>query len=103
LIHDLRTAFGKPELHFVIASTGMAARGGVEQPPYSGYSDVERAQLWAAGIPHPDKVSSFDTRPFWRDPAQAVSTIGHHWNHSGESYFLVGKALGDDMVNLLTP
>jgi hypothetical protein len=27
--------------------------------------------------------------------------MGHHWNHSAESYFLVGKALADDMTQLL--
>ncbi len=100
-ISDVRAAFGKPDLPFVIASTGMVAKGRVEPPPYSGYSEVEKAQLWVAGVEKPAHVVSFDTRPFWREPAQAVSTMGHHWNHSGESYFLIGKTMGDKMAELL--
>jgi hypothetical protein len=103
LIADLRKEFGNPKLPFVIASTGMGAAGPAEDPPYSGYSDVEKAQLWVAGVEKPDYVSSIDTRPFWREPAKAVSTMGHHWNHSGESYFLIGKHMGDQMVKLLDP
>ncbi|MDX1680748.1 MAG: sialate O-acetylesterase [Akkermansiaceae bacterium] len=99
-IADVRKEFGKPELPFVIASTGMAPKGGVEMPPYSGYSEVERAQLWAGTEP-PQNVLSADTRPFWREAKDAVSTMGYHWNHSGYSYFMVGKVLGDRMVQLL--
>jgi hypothetical protein len=28
---------------------------------------------------------------------------GYHWNQNARSYFRIGKALGDDMVNLLSP
>jgi len=99
-IKDVRAEFGNPALPFVIASTGMAA-GPAEAPPHAGYSEVEKAQLWVAGVEKPANVSSIDSRPFWREPEKAVSTMGHHWNHSGEGYFLVGKALADGMVGLL--
>jgi alpha-galactosidase len=66
---------------------------------------VEKAQLWVAGVPKPANVLSSDTRPFWRAAANSPATSGQgfHWNHNAESYFLIGKALGDDMVDLLTP
>lgn len=99
-IADVRAEIGKPELPFVIATTGMAA-GKPEPSPYSGYTPVEQAQLWVAGVDKPKNVLSTDTRPFWREVNQAPSTMGHHWNHSAESYFLVGKALADDMLKLL--
>jgi len=101
LIYDLRSAFGQPLLPFVVASTGMGSAGPVEPYPFTGYSEVEKAQLWVAGIDQPGNVVSVDTRPFWREPERAVSTMGHHWNHSGESYFLIGKAMADNMVLLL--
>lgn len=102
-IADVRKDFGNSNLPFVIASTGMGFKeGSQEQPPYSGYSEVEKAQLWVAGVEKPANVLSTDTRPFGRDPQNAVSTMGHHWNHSGYSYFMVGKSLGDNMVELLT-
>ncbi|BCX48049.1 hypothetical protein HAHE_19570 [Haloferula helveola] len=100
-IADVRTEFGNPDLPFVIASTGMGNAGPVEEPPYEGYTAVEKAQLWATGVGKPAKVLSIDTRPFWSDPKDSPSTMGHHWNHSAESYFLIGKSLADRMVTLL--
>jgi alpha-galactosidase len=101
-ISDVRSVFNKPEMPFVIATTGMAI-GTPEAPPYTGYSAVEKAQLWVAGVPQPTKVLSADTRPFWRDPAESPATSGQgfHWNHNAETLFLIGKALGDDMQTLL--
>jgi hypothetical protein len=74
----------------------------VEEPPYEGYTPVEKAQLWVAGVDRPDHVLSTDTRPFWTDPEDSPSTMGHHWNHSAQSYFRVGLGLGNDMVTLLS-
>lgn len=103
-IGDIRTVFNQPNLPFVIGSTGMDI-GSPQAPPHSGYSAVEKAQLWVAGVPKPANVRSSDTRPFWRDPAQSPATSGQefHWNHNAETYFLIGKTLGDDIVDLLTP
>jgi alpha-galactosidase len=101
LISDLRAEFGNPNLPFTIATTGMGGNKPVEEPPYTGYSKVEQAQLWVAGVTQPSAVLSTDTRPYWRDAAISPSTLGFHWNHNGESYFLVGKSLGDKMQPLL--
>jgi hypothetical protein len=102
LISDLRLEFGKPALPFTIASSGMTAAA-VEAFPYSGYSPVEQAQLWVAGVTQPAEVQSTDTRPFWEDKEASPMDQGYHWNQNARSYFRIGKALGDDMVNLLTP
>jgi len=99
----VRAEFGKPDLPFVIATAGMTSAG--EEPaPYSGYTDVERAQLWVfPESPKPAKVLSSDTRGFWEDAAVSPRDQGNHWNGNARSYFRVGKALGDDMVELLAP
>jgi len=101
-ISDVRSVFNKPEMPFVIATTGMAI-GAPEAPPYTGYSAVEKAQLWVAGVPQPAMVLSTDTRPFWRLPEESPATTGQgfHWNHNAETLFLIGKALGDNMKTLL--
>ena len=101
LIEDVREVFNKPSLPFVIASTGMGGNP-VESSPYSGYTDVEKAQLWVAGVAQPANVLSADTRPFWRDATVSPSSADYHWNHNAESYFLIGKSLADNMVNLLS-
>jgi alpha-galactosidase len=72
-------------------------------PPYTGYTPLEKAQLWAAGVPRPANVLSKDARPFWRDATVSPSGEGYHWNWNAETYFLIGKSLGDNMVDLLTP
>ena len=100
LIRDVRTVFGKPNLPFAIASTGMGA-GPVESPPYTGYRTIEKAPLWVAGVPRPANVPSTDARPFWRIAADSPADDGYHWNWNAESYFLIGKSLGDKMVGLL--
>lgn len=99
-IADVRREFENPDLPFVIASTGMGTGGKVEEPPYPGYSEVERAQLWVGTEP-PPKVLSTDTRPFWKPVEECPSTMGHHWHHSAYSYFMVGKCLADQMITLL--
>ncbi|MCH7225128.1 sialate O-acetylesterase [Haloferula sp. A504] len=102
LISDLRGEFGKPDLPFAIASSGMTAAP-VEAFPYSGYSLVEKAQLWVAGVAQPAETQSSDTRPFWEAVADSPMDQGYHWNQNARSYFRIGQALGDDMVDLLTP
>jgi alpha-galactosidase len=101
LIKDVRTVFGKPNLPFTIVSTGQ--NPAVEMPPYTGYTPLEKAQLWAAGVPRPANVLSKDARPFWRTVEVSPADQGYHWNWNAETYFLIGKSLGDNMVNLLTP
>jgi hypothetical protein len=100
-ISDVRAEFGKPDLPFVIATTGMNDVGPSEPYPYTGYSDVERAQLWVAGVDQPANVLSSDTRDFWEEAAVSPREQAHHWNGNARSYFRVGKALGDDMKTLL--
>ncbi len=101
LIKDVRSVFGKPNMPFVIATKGQ--NPAVETSPYTGYGPVEKAQLWVAGVPKPANVLSTDARPFWRDAAVSPINEGYHWNHNAETYFLLGKSLGDNMVDLLTP
>lgn len=47
-----------------------------------------------ASLPHaPQKCGS----------SFSPSGEGYHWNWNAESYFLIGKSLGDNMVDLLDP
>jgi hypothetical protein len=99
LIADLRAEFSNSSLPVVIGTTGMA--------PPTEYTTVELAQLavddGGTYPQHDGSVFTVDTRPYWRDSTQSPSSFGYHWNHNGESHFLVGKNMGDSMVNLLTP
>jgi alpha-galactosidase len=103
LISDVRAEFGKPDLPFVIATTGMADAGPVDTTaPYDDYHPVERAQLWDAGVAQPANTLTDDTRGYWENASVSPFDQGYHWNHNARSYFRVGLGLGNDMVTLLS-
>ena len=52
---------------------------------------------------HEGNVDVIDTRDFWRDAEVSPTSQGFHWNQNGETYFLIGKSMGDLMVDLLEP
>jgi hypothetical protein len=99
-IHDVRGAFGKPALPFVIASTGMDTTF-VEASPYPNYSEVEQAQLWVVGDTPPPNVRSSDTRSFMESAVNSPRNQAFHWHGNARSYFRVGLSLGNDMKTLL--
>jgi len=98
LIHDVRKEFDKPNLPFVIATTSMF-------PPKSARNPIELAQLAVADTAkYPQfkgNVATIDARPFWRDEKISPSNFGYHWNHNGESHYLIGEAMGQAMVKLI--
>ena len=105
LIHDLRAEFSNPVLPVSIGTTGMAPAGAAGD--LNSYSTVELAQLAVADpAKHPEfsgTVFTADTEYFWRPATESPSSFDYHWNHNGESHFLIGKAMGDGMLDLLTP
>ena len=49
---------------------------------------------------HPEfagTVFTADTRDLWRESAVSPSNQDYHWNHNGESHFLIGDAMGQGM------
>ncbi|MBC8347830.1 MAG: sialate O-acetylesterase [Verrucomicrobia bacterium] len=96
-IKDVRKDLKAKDLPFVIATSGMI---GLK-------ATGVRAKLceiqMAMGDPkkHPEfagTVASVETRSFKRE---TPSHFGYHWNHSGESHYLIGDAMGTAMINLL--
>jgi alpha-galactosidase len=102
-IDDVRTELGQPALPFVIATTGMT--GPTETHPRA--LSLMNAQLAMENFTkyedHEGNVEVIDTRNFWRDAAVSPVNQGFHWNQNGETYFLIGKSMGDGMVGLLEP
>jgi alpha-galactosidase len=102
-IDDVRAELGKPVLPFVIATTGMA--GWTETHPRA--LSLMNAQLAMQNFTkypaHEGNVAVRDTRDFWRDASVSPVNQGFHWNQNGETQFLIGKSMGDLMVDLLTP
>jgi hypothetical protein len=100
LINDLRKEFGKPMLPVVIANSGFGGNA-----LKGGRLKIAEAQMAVADpAKHPEfkgNVASVDTRPFWRDASVSPSNFDYHWNHNGETHYLIGEAMGEAMVKLL--
>jgi hypothetical protein len=101
-ITDIRAEFGKPGLPFSIATTGMegAATSGSRLTVVNAQINVANPAL------HPElggKVFTVDTRPFARTTEESPTNDTTHWKNNGESMFLIGKGMGDGMVDLLMP
>jgi alpha-galactosidase len=102
LIDAYRNEFDAPNAPFAVATIGF---GGKDLSGKENYKTIWEAQM-AVGDPdkHPelaDTVVSTDIRDFWRSKEQSPSGQGYHYNRNAETYYLVGEALGRDMVKLL--
>jgi len=53
--------------------------------------------------PSAGNVYTAETRGFWRDASVTPTGQGHHGNGNGETYYLIGAALGQGMQQLLSP
>ncbi len=96
-IKDVRAELGLPNLPFSISTTGMG--GGNPD------SAVEFAQLEMADFTtYPafeGNVAADDTRSYWRDVSVSPSDQGYHWNRNAETYCLLGRGMGEGMIDML--
>lgn len=96
-INDMRKELGVPKLPFVIAETGM--NGPDEKHPRA--LSLMKAQAAVAERPEfKGNVAFVPTQAFWRTGEQSPSNQGYHWNTNGETYFLIGEAMGKAMLGL---
>ena len=96
LAADIRKQFKLPGLPIVVGELG---NGGAAKPD-SGMQLFRDAQK--AGTDRIENARFVVTHPFAR-PAEMSPNKGHghHWYGNAESYFLVGDALGREMIELL--
>ena len=94
-IRDIRKEFGVRGLPFVIANSGFA---GWEQKVDRRLA-IMKAQ---AAVPERQEFKGntvcVETRDFFRG---YPSRHNYHWNNNGETYYLIGEAMGKAMVKLL--
>jgi len=114
LIKDLRKEFDAPDMQTVVAVTGCFGRdfadlvqGKTTQEQKDAATKwwrmVRDAQVAISQRPEfKGNVATVETRDFWRPREEfGGSKQGIHWNSNGESYWLMGEAMGRTMVDLL--
>lgn len=99
-IDDVREALGDESLPFVIANSGFGGpepRGGVVGRLQESVQPGQAAAAEAR-----EGVVCIDTREFYRAPEVSPGSGDiEHWYSNAESYFLIGDALGREMLDLL--
>ncbi len=99
-IKEVRKDLGVSNLPFVLATTGMS---GWEETHPRALSLME-AQLAVADFPEfMGNVKVLETRDFWRKAEDSPANQSYHWNRNAASYFLIGKSMGESMLDILQP
>ncbi len=98
LIHDVRTEFKQPKLPVVIGELG---NGGPKAS--DSMLAIRNAQRAAASRDEFKGTVAFAPTADFARPADQSPNVGHghHWFGNAESYFLIGDALGKEMLKLL--
>ena len=105
-IKDIRKDLGCKKLPFVIANTGI---GGWDIPVrYKKKVEKQMEAQLAPGDPkkYPDfagNVAGVETRDFQRTREESPSKQEYHWMRNWETYYLIGKSMGDSMIELVQP
>jgi alpha-galactosidase len=99
-IADVRSEFGT-SLPFVIANTGMAMPADLTNKSWT-LVNAQNAMVDFTKYPgHEGNVALVNTVPMYRDSTMSPSTLSHHWNHNGISYYEIGAGMGAAMLTLL--
>ena len=104
-IKDIRQDLAVEKLPFVIANTGMGGWDIVG----SYKKKVEKLMVAQLALGDPEKypefkgnVSGVETRDFWRTRQESPSGQDYHWYRNWETFYLIGKGMGDSMVELVS-
>jgi alpha-galactosidase len=103
-VTDIRKDLGTGHLPFVIANTGM---GGWDIEGH--YKErVEKLMEAQLALADPEtyprfkgNVAGVETRGFQRSPEESPSKQEFHWMRNWETYYLIGKGMGDAMIGLI--
>lgn len=96
-IRDIRKDLGVKDLPFVIAETGM--NGPSEKHPRA-LSLMKAQAAVAKQKEFQGNVAFVPTQRFWRDREESPTGQGYHWNTNAETYYLIGEAMGQAMLEL---
>lgn len=98
-VNDVRKDFSIPELPFVVGELGNGGKVKKDTPMFRFRRQQEKACVHSPFI---GNVNFVPTVQFARPKEDSPNvTHLHHWFGNAESYFLVGDALGNQMLRLI--
>ena len=104
-VKDIRKDLGVDKMPFVIANTGMGGwdiKGGYK----AKVEKLMNAQLALGDAnKYPEfkgNVAGVETRGFQRTREESPSKQDYHWMRNWETYYLIGKSMGDSMIALVS-
>jgi alpha-galactosidase len=104
LIKDLRKDIGVKDLPFVVANSGFDGWE-INQRYRAKVLKHLNAQLAVADASkYPDfkgNVAAVETRDFFRTREESPSGQGFHWSRNWETFYLIGKHMGQAMIELV--
>lgn len=101
LIKDIRKEFDAPKAPFSIATVGFEGKNMPEAHKVTWQAQMNVSD----SSKYPEfkgNVATYDIRKFWREAQNSPREEGYHYHRNGETYCLVGDALGRNMVELVT-
>jgi len=105
IIKDVRKEFDVPRMPVSIGVSGMFGWGPSKWLKNPNRNFIIEAQFNVSDTrKHPEfagNVASVETRDFHRDVQYSPGPQEFHWSNNCESYWLVGKAMGNAMLRML--
>ena len=92
-IKAVRKEFNAPDAKFVLGTIGESVKGSGDNggKVLEGHLNVDGT---AGKYPEfKGNVLTVETRGFWRPVEVSPSGFGYHWNHNGETHYLIGEAV----------
>lgn len=102
LIRDIRTDLEVPNLPVSIAVSGFGGWS-MNEPRRLAIINSQFAMMNSTKYPEfSNNVVVVETRDYWRDELpHSPGKQGYHWNNNCESYWLIGKALANGILNIM--
>jgi alpha-galactosidase len=105
LINDLRQDIGVKDLPFVIANSGFDGWEINKRYRAKVLKHLNAQLAVADASKYPDfkgNVAAVETRDFFRPSEESPSKQGFHWSRNWETLYLIGKHMGESMVELIS-
>ena len=100
LINDVRNDLGKPNLPFVVASSG---HGGYA-PNWGWIGDMQEVisvaqeNVACDDATYGGSLGFTDTKPFFINASDSPDDAAHHYHNNALSFLNIGKSIGEEMI-----